>query len=183
MSNRSVDTNGFLHVKDNIITSAGISEYLGHEILNYEKYGLDKNKKYRVYRPKEELEKALGTFNNLLLLNQHVPISRDTPRKDTWIGSTGTDAYIDDKGVVRNSLVVNEPHAISKIEGDEIDGLSCCYWYDIEIPQDTSEYDFIMRDIEGNHLALVKTPRVNMARVSDSKLERKKGTYMKMDKL
>ena len=67
LSNRTIDENGFLHVANNILSNAEISEYVGREILGYENLGLEPNKVYKIYRPADELEKSAHTFNNLPL--------------------------------------------------------------------------------------------------------------------
>ena len=171
LSNRTIDENGFLHVANNILSNAEISEYVGREILGYEKLGLDPNKIYKIYRPADELEKSASTFNNLPLLSDHIQISSFSPKKDMHIGSLGTDIRIEGDKLIGSLIVIDQKY-IDKIESDEIVGLSCSYSYVPVIESGSyngKDYDIKMTEIAGNHIALVKDPRVSIAGVSDTK--------------
>ncbi len=169
-SNREVDENGYMRVSNNILTSAEISEYIGKEIAGYEKIGLDPNKTYKIYRPIDELEKALPNFKNLPLLSDHIYISASSPKKDIHIGSIGSDLRIEGDDLI-GDLIITDQKFIDKIN-EGLTGLSCSYTYVPVIEEgeyNGDKYDIKMTEITGNHVALVDNPRVGKAGVSDSK--------------
>src|SRR6266550_287333 len=95
LTNRTYDDVGRLHVGNCNISKSTVNPYYGKEIPDYEKLGLDPEKKYMLLRHPDELQKAERTFNNLPILKKHVPVSAEAPRQDLIIGSTGTDAVFD----------------------------------------------------------------------------------------
>lgn len=171
---RSYDVDGRLHVRIANISKANICGYYGREIPNAEALGLEPNTLYQLWRHPDELAKAAPTFNNIQLLGRHIPVSADDPKKDDVVGSTGTDAAFDGT-YLTNSLVIWDAEAIAGIETRDQCELSCGYRYRLDLTPGTSEglrYDGIMRDIVGNHVALVEAGRAGSdVVVGDSKLE------------
>lgn len=153
------DANGYLHVEISHISKANVCPYYGREIPRHEELGLDPDRIYQLYRDPDELAAAAETFNNVPLLSQHVPVIPEAGLPDDLIiGSTGTDAvfvapYLD------NSLVVWSVEAQDGIETDRKRELSCGYRYRADMtPGVTPEglqFDGVMREIAGNHVALV----------------------------
>lgn len=160
-SRRHTDENGFLHVSRSHISREQVTEYLGEEVPDWEALGLVKDRLYQVYRPGEELAKAAATCNGLPILWHHHHESADEPQVEHRIGSMGTDAVYEG-GYLDNSLVFTVADAIAAIEDGSCRELSLSYFYD---PDPTpgvwngQPYDIIMRNIRGNHLALVETGR------------------------
>lgn len=160
-SARYYDDDGRLHVRTSHISKANVCEYLGSEIPDAEALGLDANKLYRLLRDPEELARAAPTFNNLQVLIKHVPVTAEEPSREHTVGSTGTDAafvypYLD------NSLVVWDGEGIAAVEQREQCQLSAAYRYTADMRPgvfDGSSYDGVMRDMRGNHIALVRTGR------------------------
>lgn len=158
---RETDVDGRLHVEITNISKANVCPYFGREIPDHEALGLDPNKTYRLLRHPDELKKAAATFNNLPLLSEHVPVTADDHRKDLVIGSTGTDAVFE-KPYLKNSLVIWPRAAIDAVESEKQKELSCAYRYRADMTSGTYEgqaYDGVMRDIVGNHVALVEKGR------------------------
>jgi hypothetical protein len=155
---RRRDANGFLHVEVSNISKANVCPYYGAEIPGAEDMGLEPDKIYYLYRDPEELAKAADTFNNVPLLSEHVPVIPDELPEELIIGSTGTDAGFDGL-YLRNSLVVWSGEYQDAIEADRQKELSCGYRYRADMtPGQTEEglrYDGVMREIIGNHVALV----------------------------
>lgn len=154
---RSYDGDGRLHVRRTPISKANVCPYLGKEIPGSEQLGLDPDKVYHLLRDPEELQKAAGTFNNLQLLFNHKPVSAESPSKELTVGSTGTDAEFE-YPYLYNSLVVWDADAIKDIESNAKKELSAGYYYRADMTPGTFEgvpYDGVMRDIRGNHVALV----------------------------
>lgn len=158
---RTKDGDGRLHVQLANISKATVNPYLGSEIPDGEQLGLDPKKIYYLLRDPEELAKAAATFNGLPLLLKHKPTSaQDHPREDT-IGAVGNDASFESP-YLRNSLVVWDGSAIDGIESDLQRELSCSYRYRPDMTPgvfDGMRYDGVMRDIVGNHVALVEDGR------------------------
>lgn len=155
---RSRDANGYLHVEVSNISKANVCPYYGREIPGADVMGLDPDRIYQLYRDPEELARAADTFNNIPLLSEHVPVLPDRLPEDLIIGSTGTDAAFDGE-YLKNSLVIWQQAAQDAIEADRKRELSCGYRYRADMtPGVTAEglrYDGVMREIMGNHVALV----------------------------
>lgn len=160
-SMRSYDEDGRLHVETSNISKATVNPYYGSEIPNHDKLGLDPTKVYYMLRDPEELEKAVQSFNNLPLLSKHIPVSADEPQKDVIVGTTGSDAKFED-GYLKCSLAVWDSEAIAGIESGEQMELSSAYRYVADMTPGEFKgmrYDGVMRDIVGNHVALVDVGR------------------------
>jgi hypothetical protein len=158
---RSFDVDGRMHVEVSNISKAMVCPYLGAEIPDADALGLQADKIYYLLRDPEELEKAAPTFRNLPLLIQHVPVTADEPRKDLVVGSTGSDTQFD-APYLRVSLSVWDAPAIAGIESKDQAELSSAYRYKADMTPGTFEgtpYDGVMRDIVGNHVALVDVGR------------------------
>lgn len=150
-----------MHVATSNISKANICGYRGSEIPGADELGLDPNRIYQLLRDPEELAKAAGTFNNIPLLSEHVPITADDHRPELVVGSTGTDAAFDGP-YLRNSLVIWDADAIKGIESGEQRELSCAYRYDVDMtPGEFGgvKFDGTMRNLRGNHVALVPKGR------------------------
>ena len=158
---RTIDGDGRLHVAVSNISKASVNPYLGREIPDGARLGLDPNRVYQLFRDPAELRAAARTFNNIPLLRRHVPVSADDHRPTDVVGSTGTDARFDGT-YLTNSLVVWEARAIAGIERGEQRELSSAYRYDVDMSPGVyrgQRYDGVMRNIRGNHVALVETGR------------------------
>jgi len=158
---RDFDQDGRLHVKMANISKAAVNPYLGKEIPDYEQLGLQPDKIYKLLRHPDELKKAAPSFNNLPLLDDHVAVSAEDHQPDRVVGSLGTDATYEHP-FLRNSLVVWAKHGIDGVESDEQKELSSSYRYRADMTPGDFEgepYDGVMRDIVGNHVALVKKGR------------------------
>lgn len=158
---RIVDQDGRLHVEITNISKAVVNPYRGAEIPDFERLGLDPDRIYFLLRDPQELEKAAATFNNIPLLSKHIPVTADEPQKEFIVGSTGTDASFE-APYLKNSLVVWDAVAIAGIESREQQELSSAYRYEADMTPGTYQgaaYDGVMRNIRGNHVALVEVGR------------------------
>ena len=168
---RSYDQDGRLHVESSNISKATVNPYYGSEIPNYQQLGLEPKKVYYLLRDPEELKKAAPTFNNLPLLSKHIPVSADEPQKEVIAGTTGSDTVFEN-GYLKCSLAVWDAEAIAGIESGEQVELSSAYHYTADMTAGEFEgrhYDGVMRDIVGNHVALVDVGRAGRdVVVSDS---------------
>jgi hypothetical protein len=161
---RTVDKDGRLHLSVTNISKANVCPYVGKEIPECESLGLDPKKVYKLLRDPGELAKAAASFNNQPVLSEHVPVlapDYDEKVKKFVIGSTGTDAAFEPP-YLKNSLVVWSGKAIEAIESDEQKEISSGYHYRADMTPGVYEgepYDGVMRDIVGNHVAIVEEGR------------------------
>lgn len=158
---RSTDADGRMHVELTNISKANICPYNGNEIPDYQALGLDPHKVYRLYRDPEELKKAASTFNNIPLLIKHIAVNVDDHQPDFVVGATGTDADFD-APYLKNSLVVWAAKGVKAIESERQKELSSAYRYRADMTPgyfNGEPYDGVMRDIIGNHVALVEEGR------------------------
>lgn len=158
---REYDEFGRLHVKMAHISKANVCPYYGHEIPNGEQLGLSPYKVYKLLRDPAELRKSTESWNNLPLLRKHIAHTADEPQKSDTVGSTGTDADFSNP-YMDNSLVVWDGEAIALIESGDQKELSCGYAYIADMTPGEykgESYDGVMRDIVGNHVALVEEGR------------------------
>lgn len=158
---RTIDVDGRMHISQANITREQVAPYYGSEIPDYQELGLDPQKVYQVYRPAEELEKAVKTFNLIPLLSQHIPISSKKPEKELVCGSTGSSA-IWEAPYIKNSMVVTVAEDIQGIEQNKKRELSAGYYYKPVMEDGIFEgqpYQIRMVDIVANHLALVEKGR------------------------
>ena len=165
-SMRTIDDNGFLHVALTPISKATVNPYLGKEIEGSKEHGFEPDKIYYGLRDPDELAKGAGTFNGLPLLLEHHPTDAENLPKEWVVGSMGTDAVFE-KPYLKNSLTVTDAQAIQYIEDGTAKEISCSYRFTpdftageyTEADGSKVHYDFIMRDIKGNHVALVPEGR------------------------
>lgn len=181
-SARSIDENGFLHVAASHITKAVVNPYHGREIPGWREAGLDPDAVYYGFRDPEELRKSVPTWTGLPLHIEHHVDSADAPEKLTRVGAVG--AAVWNAPYVDAPLTVWDRAAIEAIEDGSFRELSCAYRYDPEFTPGTREgvaYDFVMRNIRGNHVALVEEGRAGPdVVVADSRLTatQHKGRFM-----
>ena len=181
-SQRETDENGFLHVGASHITKATVNPYYGREIPGWQEAGLDPEAVYYGLRDPEELQASLETWAGLPLHIEHHIDSAEEPQKLTRVGAVGTGA-VWNPPYVDAPLTVWDRAAIDAIEDGSFRELSCAYRYDPDFTPGSYEgtpYDFIMRNIRGNHVALVEEGRAGPdVVVADSHpTSTKKGTFM-----
>ena len=160
-SARTFDENGYMHVSASHITKAVVNPYYGNEIPGWEERGLEPDKIYYGYRDPEELKESLSSWAGLPLHVEHHIDSADDPQKLTRVGAVGTEVvwnapYID------APLTIWDGEAIKAVENGSYRELSCAYRYDPDWTpgeHDGIPYDFVMRHIRGNHVALVEEGR------------------------
>lgn len=160
---RTMDDNGFMHIRISPFTKEQVAPYYGREIPGYRELGLDPDKIYYGYRPAEELSKpdTVASINGLPVQLRHHAEFADAPARETRVGATGTDAEWR-APYLMNSLTIFDADAQKAINSGALRELSMAYHYRPEMKAgefNGQHYDFIMRDIRGNHLALVEEGR------------------------
>lgn len=161
-SMRSKDGNGHLIVERTVLSKAAVNPYHGKEIPNYERLGLDPEKIYYLLRDPVELERAAKTFSKKQLLIKHIPVDADEPEMEYTIGTTGSDIAFEG-GRLYGDLSVWDGNAIAIIEAKKMEELSAGYAYTADMTSgefNGEHYDGVMRNIHGNHIALVYRGRI-----------------------
>ena len=173
-SRRHIDINGYLHVEISPLTKETVNPYYGREIPGWEEEGLDPEKIYYGYRAGDELKKALETFNGIPVLDEHKLDSAERPLKEERVGYTGTSAKWE-APYIMNALIITDAAAIELIESNKQRELSASYRYKpvFDVGYFNGEkYDFIMTEIQANHIALVSEGRAGSdVLVYDKQLE------------
>ncbi|RUW08114.1 DUF2213 domain-containing protein, partial [Mesorhizobium sp. M1A.F.Ca.IN.022.05.2.1] len=171
---RSFDQDGHLRVEMTPISKANICPYYGREIPDFEALALDPERIYRLYRDADELAKAAPTFVGKPLLLKHIPVSAKDHPREAVVGALG-DAVEFHAPYLMAPLSIWDGAAIALIESDRQKELSSSYRYRADMTPGTLAgecYDGVMRDISGNHVALVEEGRAGPdVVVGDSKME------------
>lgn len=159
---RTIDANGRLQISRTNISKANVNAYYGREIPRSEELGLDPNKLYRLWRHPDELRKAAKTFNNIPVLSKHIPDFPTDPPNEFRVGVTHSNAEFDGT-YLTVGMSIWDNSAIAGIESGEQRELSASYKYVADmtpgVTPDGEPYDGVMRDIFGNHEALVPDGR------------------------
>lgn len=164
MDKREYDTNGWFEIKDNPLSKVGIFPYSGRSISPE----CEADKIYNVFRPAEELsnEDCLESFKLLPFIDNHVMLGSEdeglTPAEEKGIqGVIGEDVTFDGEYLKGNIKVFSE--AMRNLIANGKKELSCGYRCKYEYAPsvfDGVAYDYIQREIRGNHLALVEKGRM-----------------------
>jgi hypothetical protein len=159
---RSFDGNGRLQIAKTNISKANVCPYYGKEIPNWESLGLEPDRIYRLWRHPDELKKAAHTFNNIPVLSTHVPDFPGDPPRQFRVGTTHSNCEFDGT-YLTVGMSIWDNSAIAGIETGEQEELSASYQYVADMTPGTTPngevHDGIMRDMVGNHEALVETGR------------------------
>lgn len=164
-SARTEDINGYVEIKDNPISKAGVFPYYGRSL------GKDyiADQVYQVYRPEEELSDPLcaESFRLIPWIEDHVMLGAESsgltpPEKKGVSGVIGENVYYRD-GTLYGNLKLFSENLGEMIESGEKKELSCGYRCRYEKSSGVwngQRYDAIQRSIRGNHLASVSEGRM-----------------------
>lgn len=160
MTKRTYDNNGWLEVKDNPISKAGVFDYLGAEIGAPEP-----DRIYKVFRPPEELasEETIKSFRLTPFIVDHEMLGKNaTPAEKKGIqGVIGENVYFDHP-YLRGNIKIFSDAALSDISSGKIDlspGYRSRYDFDNPGVYEGEAYEVVQRHLRGNHLALVDEGR------------------------
>lgn len=159
-SARETDRNGYMTVYDNPIICAGVFQYKGAQLP-----GGDPNKIYNVYRPLEELTspETLESFKGLPIINEHEMLGDRYARSPEERGAHGSileSLRVKGRDIVANLRIWSRTLRALIDAGKK--GLSLgynCKWEKSAGVFEGIAYDYIQRNIRGNHLALVTQGR------------------------
>lgn len=159
-SHREIDENDYMTIKDNPIICAGVFRYKGSSLPD-----ADPDRIYNVYRPLEELERpeTLASFIGLPIIDEHEMLGgkyERSPEERGVHGSILESIRIDGKDVLANLRIWSRTLKGLIDRGKR--GLSLGYKTKFEKSSGVFEgmrYDYIQKNIRGNHLALVNHGR------------------------
>lgn len=164
MDKREYDTNGWFEVKDNPLSMVGVFPYSGRSISPE----AEQDKIYMVYRPAEELgtNECIDSFKLIPWIDNHVMLGSEedglTPSEQKGVqGVIGQDVYFDGEILKGNIKVFSQ--AMANLIANGKKELSCGYRCRYEYAPGTYNgiaYDYVQREIRGNHLALVENGRM-----------------------
>lgn len=161
---RNKDVNGWLHIRDCRISKANVCPYLGHEIPEASKLGLDPNKVYNLYRDAAALEASAPTFERAPLMLEHLGVTAKSAQnekvKRKIIGAISNVRW--QAPYLVADLTVWDGEGIEAIESTRQQELSPGYHYKPEMNAgvlDGLPYEGRMLDIVANHLCIVDTGR------------------------
>jgi hypothetical protein len=159
-SSRQYDINGWAEIKGNPISKVGVFPYSGAQISPE----LEPDKIYMVYRPAEELSApdTIDSFKLIPWTDEHTMLGEGlTAAEQKGVhGVIGEDIYFEDGYLKGNIKVFSEKLAnlINSGKKELSIGYRCVYTPESGI-FNGEKYDFVQRDIRGNHLALVDEGR------------------------
>ena len=164
MTARRIDQNGWIEIARNPVTRVGVFEYSGAQLgLS----GLDAVRIFSVLRPPEELASPefLASLSLLPIVDDHEMLGAgETPAEDYGVhGAIGQDAaYDDDAGMVVATIKLFSTALARLIRAGKKQlslGYRCKYVYAPGTWRGQA-YDYIQRELRGNHLALVREGRM-----------------------
>lgn len=184
------DRNGYWFIKKNPITKIGVYKYLGSQISPE----CEPNKIYKVFRPAEELFKkeTLESFPLLPLVNDHEMLGRDietntefTPAEKKGVEGVLGEQLFHDEDTIYSDIKIYSENLKEQIRNGKKE-LSLGYFCSYDKQEGTykgQKYDYIQRNIIGNHIALVDRGRMGSdVRVYDHNIDNK-GVRFAMDSI
>jgi hypothetical protein len=179
LKNRRYDADGRLHILRTPISKATVNPYYGREIPDADKLGLEPERVYYLLRDPGELAKAASSFARNQLMFVHTPVSADDPKQESVAGTIGSEVEFLAPYLIAD-ICVWDAEAIAGVETDTVRELSASYRYRADMTPGMYEgqrYDGVMRDIQGNHVALVKAGRAGSdVMAADNQMEMKMET-------
>lgn len=174
---KDVDINGFWSIKGNPVTKEGVFPYTGKQIDFNGSLGLEPNKLYNVYRPAAELskEETLESFNGVPLIDDHEMVGEGcTPYDDRAAAGVLMNPRLSETNagmIVGDFKIFSEKLKNLIQQGKKALSLGYRCTYDaVKGIWQGQTYDFIQRNMFGNHVALVNEGRMGSSvRVYDHK--------------
>lgn len=173
---KQIDKNDFWFIQKNPITKVGVFPYLGKQISQ----DCEPNKVYYVLRPKEELfrKETLDSLKLLPLVNEHTMLGKDfTPAEEKGVEGILGEQVVHDTDTIYTDIKIFSEDMKDKISNGKKE-LSLGYFCTYDKQEGTyngQRYDYVQKNIIGNHLALVDKGRMGSdVRVYDKAIEANK---------
>jgi hypothetical protein len=159
---RTVDSkSGHMHIATSPISKAGVRPYLGREIPKWPTLGLDPDRRYNLLLPADELTKGAATFTGKPLLIQHRPQMAADHDAEHVIGTVGSVSF-GSPYLMAEDMVIWRDDGIQAVSSGTRQELSAGFFYDCDMTPGSHQghaYDGVMRNISGNHVAIVPQGR------------------------
>jgi len=159
MGSRELTANGYLYAKA-CLTKTGVFDYKGSDISDE----LEPNKIYKVYRPLNVIEdkNTILSMRSMPVTNEHPPVLLNSKNTKSFsVGFTSDSTPILEDGKLITNITVTDKQTIDSImNGDKCDisiGYTCKYVKDSGVTSDGIPYEFVQKDITGNHTAVTVT--------------------------
>jgi hypothetical protein len=170
VSSRTIDEAGHMRVVGSTLSLANVCPYVGREIPDFEKLGLDPNKIYQLYRDPASLEAAAATGNGKPLTLVHRPQTAADHDHEIVVGSIDNLKWNDP--ALTGDLSIWSQEGIDVVESGEQKDLSLGYYYvpvmEAGTAPDGTRFHGRMTQASINHCTLVPEGRVQGAFVGDS---------------
>jgi hypothetical protein len=148
-----IDKNEFWFYEGTPISKAGVFQYLGKQISS----DLEPNKIYNVYRPLNELnnKNTIESFKLLPLVDGH-----GDPKEKELHGTSGENVYFQGDKLKADLKVFSNDLQDTIANGKKEISIGYACRYEKKRGQYQGQpFDYIQRDIRGNHIALVEKGR------------------------
>jgi hypothetical protein len=185
-TSRTVTEEGFL-VAPAVLSKAGnVQRYSAGELGLDKSMGMDSNRTIALYRPHDEVlnPEAIKSFSRKPLMNDHPPIDvtadnwREMAADGRLVGDCGDCAPGADGNSMTSVVTIKDRATVEAAQGGKT-ALSCGYKFGLDMTAGTAAdgtaYDGVMRNIRGNHIAIVDQARGGPAcRIGDNQNGRQK---------
>lgn len=154
------EKSGHLHVAVSPISKATVRPYYGREIPRSRELGLAQDRIYNLYLDPDELAKGAATFTGKPLLIQHRPQLATDHDRTKVIGAVGECEWA--APYAQSALTIWDGDGIQAVESGKMQELSAGFFYDADMQPGSvngQAYDGVMRNIQGNHVAIVEAGR------------------------
>lgn len=159
-SKRKYTDEGYLIVPGKVART-GIQEYLASELGIKDR---NPNDIIKVYRPEDEVFKdsSLASYQDKDVTNNHpTQLVNAESYKAVSVGHIRSQGARDGEFVVTD-MIIKDKQAISDVESGKVElsaGYTAEYVYEPGVTKDGQEYEYIQRNININHVALVDRAR------------------------
>lgn len=185
ISKRRKTPEGYMHVPATI-TRAGILDYSPFDIVSgggEVPVELAGKERLRILRPADEVFKpsSMSTFQNVPVTDRHPKEFLDAANVRKHQVGFSKSTVERDGDFLKTELVVQDAATIKKIEEQGIDQVSIGASLELDwssgVDVNYGAYDGVIRDIRGNHIAIVPRGRAGAGvRLSDTKGDQKMAT-------
>ena len=155
-----IDLNKIKRTDDGAIFLNGYPLRVGnYEYLDYEIGAGYEGKTFIGHITTDEAARVAGLLKGLPITYEHTFIDDLADRNTYGIGALLDDGELQDDGRVRNQIMIDDASAIAKAGTQKFNQLSLGFFANIETKNVPDGADFLLTDIEPNHVALVRYGR------------------------
>lgn len=167
LTSREITAEGYLRAPANL-ARCGIQDYLAHELGLDTLMGMDPTRRLRLYRGPEEVfdQASLSSFENQPITINHPSGGVSAANwRQTSVGDVHQIARRGD--IMVGVVIVRDEKAVKTVLDDGKTALSNGYDFELDltpgVAPDGQKYDGSMKNIRGNHVAIVDAARCGSA--------------------